>query len=580
MRTLRLALAQINHVVGDLEGNYKKVVYYIEEAKKLGADLIAFPEMVITGYPPEDLLLKPEFIEDNLYYLHKLLGHTEGITAIVGFVDRENDIYNAAAVLTNQKIAGIYHKTFLPNYGVFDEDRYFQAGQEVQVFTLNDVCIGVNICEDIWYPGGPTRDQALYGGAEVIINISSSPYHYGKAIFRYQMLSTRAEDNDVIVAYVNTVGGQDELVFDGNSMVFSEEGDLLSKAPSFEEFLLTVTLHPDNVFSKRIHDPRRRKEKLTVPPEKMISKVNLDSLPKRKEIQFKESGITEFLEMDEEVYKALQTGLRDYVRKNRFEKVVIGISGGIDSALVLAIAVDALGKDNVIGVSMPSQYTGKDSKSDARKLAKNFGITFFEVPIGNLYNVIMDELKPVFENRPADTTEENIQARIRGNLLMSISNKFGCLVLATGNKSEISVGYCTLYGDMAGGFSVIKDVPKTMVYELARYRNRISGSDVIPENILEKAPSAELKPDQKDTDSLPPYDKLDPILRAYVEQDLSLDEIISMGFDENTVARVIHLVDGNEYKRRQAAPGIKITHRAFGKDRRFPITNHFNRNQK
>ena len=580
MRTLRLALAQINHVVGDLEGNYQKIVRYIGEAREFGADLIAFPELVITGYPPEDLLMKPEFIQDNLSYLHKLLDHTKDITVIVGFVDRLDDIYNAAAILHRQKIAGIYHKNFLPNYGVFDEDRYFQSGQEVQVFNLNDVRIGVNICEDIWYPGGPTRDQALYGAAEVIVNISSSPYHYGKAISRYRMLSTRAEDNTAIVAYVNTVGGQDELVFDGNSMVLSEDGVLLSKAPSFDEAMLTINLRPDNVFSKRIHDPRRRKEKLFIPPEKKVIRVDLEPTSRPPKTDFKDSGITEFLEMDAEVYKALETGLRDYVQKNRFEKVVIGISGGIDSALVVAIAVDALGKENVIGVSMPSEYTTPESQSDAQKVAENFGITFYEIPIGNMFRDFRKELKPVFKNIKEDTTEENIQARIRGSLLMSISNKFNCLVLATGNKSEISVGYCTLYGDMVGGFSVIKDVPKTMVYRLARYRNKMAGNNIIPEAILSKAPSAELKADQKDTDSLPPYEVLDPILKAYVEEDFSLEEIVSMGFDHETVAKVIRMVDGNEYKRRQAAPGIKITHRAFGKDRRFPITNHFNTNHK
>ena len=414
----------------------------------------------------------------------------------------------------------------------------------------------------------------------MIVNISSSPYHYGKAISRYRMLSTRAEDNTAIVAYVNTVGGQDELVFDGNSMVLSEDGVLLSKAPSFDEAMLTINLHPDNVFSKRIHDPRRRKEKLFIPPGKKVIRVDLEPTSRPPKTEFKDSGITEFLEMDAEVYKALETGLRDYVQKNRFEKVVIGISGGIDSALVVAIAVDALGKENVIGVSMPSEYTTPESQSDAQKVAENFGITFYEIPIGNMFRDFRKELKPVFKNIKEDTTEENIQARIRGSLLMSISNKFNCLVLATGNKSEISVGYCTLYGDMVGGFSVIKDVPKTMVYRLARYRNKMAGNNIIPEAILSKAPSAELKADQKDTDSLPPYEVLDPILKAYVEEDFSLEEIVSMGFDHETVAKVIRMVDGNEYKRRQAAPGIKITHRAFGKDRRFPITNHFNTNHK
>jgi NAD+ synthase (glutamine-hydrolysing) len=577
MRTLRLALAQINHIVGGLEGNSKKVIDYINKAKKSNAEIIAFPEMALTGYPPEDLLLKPEFIDDNLNYLNNLLKHVNDIIVIVGFVDRGDDIYNAAAVLQNQKIVGVYHKKFLPNYGVFDEDRYFQAGKEVQIFNFNDVKFGVNICEDIWYPGGPTRDQTLYGGAELIINISSSPYHFGKARSRFQMLSTRAEDNDTIVAYVNTVGGQDELVFDGNSMVFSEDGKLLCKAPSFEECLLMITLHPDKVFSKRLHDPRRRKERYIIPPDKVINIINLESSVRVKGSKFMESGVTNFLDMEEEVYTALIIGLKDYVRKNHFEKVVIGISGGIDSALVVAIAVDALGKDNVIGVSMPSKYTSMESKKDAKKLAKNFGIKLFEISIDNLFESFLKNLKPVFKNQSLGITEENIQARIRGSILMSLSNKFGWLVVATGNKSEISVGYCTLYGYMVGGFSVIKDVPKTMVYDLVKYRNKVAKSDIIPESIIKKAPSAELSPNQKDTDSLPPYDVLDPILRAYVENDFSPDEIVSMGYDSETVNKVMKLVDDNEYKRRQAAPGIKITHRAFGKDRRFPITNNFNK---
>lgn len=575
MRTLRLALAQINHIVGDFDGNYKKILLHLEHAIDMGTDLIAFPELCLTGYPPEDLLLKPEFIEDNIKYLHKVVKSVDNITAIVGFVDKDDDIYNAAAVIHNKKIAGIYRKIFLPNYGVFDENRYFQSGQEIQVYTVNDVKVGVNICEDIWNPGGPTRDQALFGGAEVVVNISSSPYHFGKAHSRYRMLSTRAEDNIVIIAYVNSVGGQDELIFDGNSMIISEEGELLSKAPSFEEFLLTVTLYPENVFNKRIHDPRRRKEKIFSIPENKVCRIDLEKDKLKKSGSFTESGVTEFLERIPEAYKALQTGLRDYVKKNHFEKVIIGISGGIDSALVVAVAVDALGKENVIGVSMPSQYTSETSRNDAKNLAQNFNISFYEISIQSLFEKYLDQLKPVFENLPADITEENIQARIRGNILMSLSNKFGWLVLATGNKSEISVGYCTLYGDMVGGFSVIKDVYKTMVYDLARYRNNLSGSDIIPESIINKAPSAELKPEQKDSDKLPSYDILDPILRAYVEQDKSPEEIASLGYDRDTINSVIQMVDGNEYKRRQAAPGIKITHRAFGKDRRFPITNHY-----
>jgi NAD+ synthase (glutamine-hydrolysing) len=575
MRTLNLALAQMNHVVGDFEGNFRKIVKQIDRASKARADVIAFPEMCLPGYPPEDLLLKPEFIQENLSYLKKILPHTEDIMAIIGFVDRKDDIHNAAAVLYGGEILGIYHKIFLPNYGVFDENRYFQAGQKIQVFMLNDVRVGINICEDIWYPGGPTREQALFGGAEVIINISSSPYHYGKAQSRLRMLSTRAEDNVVIVAYVNTVGGQDELVFDGNSMIISEDGDLLGKSPSFEEDLLLLTLHPENVFNKRIHDPRRRKDKLFTDVKWHLDVISSKKNEKKRTKKVHTAQISEFLEINAEVYKALETGLRDYVQKNHFKKVLIGISGGIDSALVASIAVDALGAKNVIGVSMYSQYTTEGSKTDARNLAKNMDFELLEIPINQLYQDFISEMKPVFKNRSADITEENIQARIRGNILMALSNKFGWLVLATGNKSEISVGYCTLYGDMVGGFSVIKDVYKTMVYQLAEYRNQKAGSEIIPKRIITKAPSAELKPDQKDTDSLPPYDILDPILKAYVEDDLSPNEIKELGFEPKIVEKVIQMVDGNEYKRRQAAPGIKISYRAFGKDRRFPITNLF-----
>ncbi len=575
MKTLNLALAQMNHVVGDFEGNFRKIVKQIDRAKKAGVDVVAFPEMCLPGYPPEDLLLKPEFIQENLAYLKKILPHTEDIMAIIGFVDRGDDIYNAAAVLYGGEVLGTYHKIFLPNYGVFDENRYFQAGKKVQVFILNDIRIGVNICEDIWYPGGPTREQALYGGAEVIVNISSSPYHYGKAQERLGMLSTRAKDNGVIIAYVNTVGGQDELVFDGNSMIISEDGILLGKSPSFEEDLLLHTLYPENVFKKRIHDPRRRKEKLATGVKWKLDVISSKKSRKKANKKVHTSRISNFPEINAEVYKALETGLRDYVKKNRFKKVLVGISGGVDSALVATIAVDALGAENVIGVAMHSQYTSDASTADARKLAKNMDFELLEIPIDNLYQDFLSQMKPVFKNRPTDITEENIQARIRGIILMALSNKFSWLVLATGNKSEISVGYCTLYGDMVGGFSVIKDVYKTMVYQLAEFRNQEAGSDIIPRRIISKAPSAELKPDQKDTDSLPPYHILDPILMAYVEDDLSLNEIKELGYESKMVEKVIQMVDRNEYKRRQAAPGIKITYRAFGKDRRFPITNRF-----
>ncbi len=576
MREIRLALAQINSTVGDIEGNFRKMVDYINRAINKGAEIIAFPELSLTGYPPEDLLLKPGFIEDNLTYLKKLVPYSKNITIIAGFVDKQDDIFNAAAVLNNQEIAGVYHKHFLPNYGVFDEDRYFQNGHETPVYILNEINIGINICEDIWYPYGAPRDQALYGNAEILINLSASPFSIDKTKQRVQMLKQRALDNTVIVAYVSMVGGQDELIFDGNSLIVSEDGALIVNAPSFQEDLLFADLHPDNVFTRRLHDPRKRKEKLFVPKEKTVPQLQLSTTPTmKKKPPLVEQSILEFREETEEIYEALKLGLKDYVRKNRFEKVVLGLSGGIDSALVGAIASDALGNKNVMGIIMPSEFTSEQSLKDAQQLARNLNITIHEIWIDKILEVYLQELNPFFKKAPKDTTEENLQARIRGNLLMAFSNKFGWLVLSTGNKSEVSVGYCTLYGDMVGGFSVIKDVPKQMVYELCDYRNSIAGREIIPKSILTKAPSAELKPDQKDSDSLPPYEVLDPILKAYVEEDRSYEEIVSQGFNSVDVRKTIQLVDGNEYKRRQGAPGIKITHRAFGKDRRFPITNRY-----
>lgn len=575
MRSLRLALAQINSTVGDLEGNFIKIKEYTERALERDADIIAFPELALTGYPAEDLLLRPEFIEDNLAYLNKLIPFSKHIILMVGFVDRQDDIFNSAAILSNQSLAGVYHKQFLPNYSVFDENRYFQEGRELPVFNFEDIHIGVNICEDIWYPGGPTRDQALYGNAEIIINLSASPYSRGKGKDRNEMLAVRARDNEVILAYINLVGGQDELIFDGQSVVLSEEGKLIAKAPAFEEALIMADLHPDNVFSKRLHDPRRRKEKLFIPLDKQMKQITLEGISKKKKKKIEAPLIAPDPKLDEEVYGALTLGVRDYVKKNGFNKVALGLSGGIDSSLVCVIAVDALGKENVTGLSMPSEFTSRQSREDAQKIAENLDIGFREVIITKLFNAYLEELNPLFQNKPADITEENIQARIRGNILMAYSNKFGALILTTGNKSEFSTGYCTLYGDMVGGFAVIKDVPKMLVYELCRYRNRLAGRELIPETILTKAPSAELREDQKDTDSLPPYEILDPIIKAYVEEDLAFEEIVSQGFDPQVVMKVIRLINNNEYKRRQGAPGIKITQRAFGKDRRFPITNRY-----
>jgi len=570
MRSIRIALAQINVTVGDIEGNKNKILHYIEEARKLGAELVAFPEMAVTGYPPEDLLLKPDFIEANLRALEDIIPATRGITAVVGFVHRDEDIYNAAAVIHDGKLAAVYRKMYLPNYGVFDEDRYFQAGQEYIVFELDGTGVGVNICEDIWHPGGPAEVQALAGGAEVIVNISASPYHARKVEFRERMLATRAADSVSIVAFCNLVGGQDELVFDGGSVIFDPRGELIARGRQFEEDLVVADLDVEGVFRRRLHDPRRRKEKLLSKWE--VEVIKLAPVGPKEKPPISEHKVPR-LEPLAEIYKALVTGTRDYVHKNGFRKVVIGLSGGIDSSLTATIAVDALGAENVTGVYMPSRYSSEESRIDAEELARNLGIAFHIIPIDETFQAYLDMLSEVFKGLPHDVTEENIQARIRGNILMALSNKFGWLVLTTGNKSEIGVGYCTLYGDTAGGFAVIKDIPKTLVYKLARYRNSIS--PVIPERVFTKPPSAELRPNQKDTDSLPPYEILDPILHAYVEEDRSIEEIVAMGFDRELVKRVVMMVDRNEYKRRQSPPGVKITPRAFGKDRRLPITNRY-----
>lgn len=575
MRALRVGLAQINTTVGDLEGNVRKILAYITKARQLGVDILAFPELTITGYPPEDLLLKPSFIDANLKALEHIARGTKGLTAIVGFVERDHDIYNAAAVICDGKICGAYRKVYLPNYGVFDEHRYFQAGSETPVFVCGDFAIGVNICEDIWYPNGPTKPQAILGDAQLIFNISASPYHAGKGQEREKMLATRAYDNVCMIAFCNLVGGQDELVFDGQSAVFDERGELVARGRPFEEDLIVADLALEKIFNRRLHDPRRRKEKLELKfvPKLMLSKL----IHTQKKLALRARKIRELSSL-EEIYSALVLGTRDYVRKNGFKKVLVGLSGGIDSSLVACIAVDALAKENVMGVFMPSRFSAQESRIDAEKLARNLGIKLLQIDIDSTYGCFLETLKPVFAAGPQPqkpgVAEENLQARIRGNILMALSNKFNYLVLTTGNKSELSLGYTTLYGDMAGGFAVLKDVPKTLVYELARFRNSLK--DVIPQRIFERPPTAELRPDQRDEDDLPaPYAMLDPILQAYVEEDRSLKEIVSMGFDEKTVRRVIALVDKNEYKRRQAPVGIKITPRAFGKDRRLPITNKF-----
>jgi len=575
MRTLRIGLCQINTTVGDIEGNTRKILDCIARGKKMEVDLLVFPEMAVTGYPPEDLMLMPKFIEANLKAVEEIAHATHSITAIVGFADQHGDTFNAAAILHNGKFIDAYHKTFLPNYGVFDENRYFGPGKENFVFTLKSIPIGPSICEDLWYPGDPIRTQALQGGAELIINISSSPYHSGKTALRERMISTRASDNVAVVAYCNLVGGQDELVFDGASLIVDQKGDLIARGRQFEEDFVVADLDMDAVFRMRLHDPRIRRER-EVHEEKRLRRIDLPDLPRtvKKDIPIPETNLDP-LDPLSEIYAALVLGTHDYSQKNGFRTVLIGLSGGIDSALTAAIAVDALGKEGVVGVSMPSQYSSGGSMEDAQLLAENLGIRFLTIPIAEILQAYLTILSPSFEGRRPDVTEENIQARIRGNILMSLSNKFGWLVLTTGNKSEMSVGYCTLYGDMAGGFAVLKDVPKTLVYELTRCKNEREGKAFIPENIIMKPPSAELRPNQKDEDSLPPYSMLDPILQAYVEEDMGLEEIAKMGFEESVIREVIQMVDRNEYKRRQSPPGVKITHRALGKDRRLPVTNKY-----
>ncbi len=571
MKRFRIGLAQVNPTVGDLEGNVRLILDWMERARILGCDVVAFPELALTGYPPEDLLFKPAFIEANLRALEEVAKGSRGLTAVVGFVDKRDDIFNAAAVLHDGRRAGVYHKQYLPNYGVFDENRYFQAGTDAPVFALGETLIAANICEDIWYPTGPTTAQAL-AGAELVITINGSPYHAGKGHFREKMLATRAADDLVCLAFVNMIGGQDELVFDGQSLVFNEKGECIARGKTFEEDLVVADLDLDAVFRARLHDSRRRKEKLRAP--ERVPRIELHPLAATPKPPLPTREV-ERLEPVEEIYRALVVGSRDYVRKNGFRRVVVGLSGGIDSSLVAAIACEALGAENVAGVTMPSPFSSTGTRGDAKRLARNLGIEFLTLPITPVFKAFKRVLARPFKGLKEDVTEENIQARIRGTLLMALSNKFGWLVLTTGNKSEIGVGYCTLYGDMAGGFAVIKDVPKTMVYKLARHVNERAGRAAIPESVFERPPSAELRPDQTDQDTLPPYPVLDAILEAYVEGDKSLKEIAALGFDTATVRKVVGMVDKNEYKRRQGPIGIKITPRAFGRDWRLPIVNRF-----
>ncbi len=575
MYRLRIGMAQINTTVGDFAGNTQKILEAIAEARSLGIDLITFPELAICGYPPEDLLLKPQFIEENLRSLDKLVDNSSGLTVVVGFVDAKEDIYNAAAVIHDSKLIDIYHKIYLPNYGVFDENRYFQSGKACPIYIINGIGVGVNICEDIWYEAGPATAQA-YAGAEVIVNISASPYHCGRSDFRERMLGTRAADNVAIFTYNNLVGGQDELVFDGNSMVVDEKGRLIAKGKQFEEDLIVTDLDVEAVFRTRLHDLRWRKTPPLLEEQGWhTTRVVVSEVPSAAPKPPIPQRQLQIRHLPGEVYDALVLGTHDYITKNGFDQIVLGLSGGIDSSLVAAIAVDALGASNVVGVAMPSRYSSPASLSDAELLSRNLGIKLLTIPIEKVFQAYLETLSEPFARTEPDATEENIQARIRGNALMALSNKFGWLVLTTGNKSEMATGNTTLYGDMAGGFAVIKDVSKTMVYELAGYRNSLAGSELIPSTVIDKSPSAELRPDQQDIDTLPAYDLLDPVLTAYVEEDKSVEQIVAMGFDNKLVERTAKLVDGSEYKRRQAPPGIKITPRAFGRDRRLPLTNRF-----
>jgi NAD+ synthase (glutamine-hydrolysing) len=575
MRAFRVALAQINTTIGDLDANADKIRSWTEQAREAGADVVAFPELAVTGYPPEDLVLRRSFVEDNIAVLHQVIvPATKGMAVVVGFIDLDEDVYNAAAVICDGSLAGVYHKQLLPNYGVFDEMRYFQQGDRSPVFVIAGVECGVTVCEDIWYPDGPVRDQAV-AGAEVIININGSPYHRGKGGERERMIAQRAKDNSVVVCYVNMVGGQDELVFDGQSIICDERGAVVSRGPQFREHLLVYDVDLDSVAQSRLHDPRQRSERLKARDDGAQARIVVSRHPFHDDAPQIAPTLIDPLNDVAEVWDALVLATRDYVRKTGFEHVGIALSGGIDSSLVAAIAVEALGPDHVSGVSMPSRFSSEGSKSDARDLAQNLGMRFKTIPIEGAFAASLEMLAGAFTDTQFGVAEENLQARIRGNVMMSLSNKFGWLVLTTGNKSELATGYCTLYGDMAGGYAVIKDIPKTLVYELSEHRNQTAGRDIIPRSVIEKAPSAELRPDQLDSDSLPPYAVLDPILEAYVEEDRTLDEIIAMGFDEGVVRRVAALVDRNEYKRRQAPVGVKITQRAFGRDRRLPIANRY-----
>jgi NAD+ synthase (glutamine-hydrolysing) len=569
---VRLALAQINTVVGDLDGNRALILQRLEEAKASGADLVLFPELAVTGYPPEDLLLRPGFVRAAESSVEAIAREARGTTVLVGGPHFDRDLYNACYVLSGGEVRAVYRKRFLPNYGVFDEDRYFAPGRDLVLLEHGTTLVGLTVCEDMWQPGPPATDLAL-AGAELLINISASPFYVGRDREREEMFVTRARDNSSFVAFCNSVGGQDELIFDGHSVVIDDEGTILARAPGFEEALLVVDVQPQEVIGRRLRDVRRRalaREREQIPPVEVIHVGTRGPSSNGKKVA---GTVAPFVDELEQMRLALELGLRDYVDKNGFREVVVGVSGGIDSAVTAALAAEALGPERVHCVSMPSRYSSESTRADARLLAESLGCSFREIPIGENVDAFHTALADAFEGREPDLTEENIQARIRGVLLMALSNKFGWMLVATGNKSELSVGYATLYGDMAGGFALLKDVYKTDVFRLARYLNERAGEELIPQSIIDRAPSAELRHNQLDEDSLPPYPKLDEVLEEYVEHDRTLEELSDDGFDKDIVERAVSLIDRAEYKRRQAPPGVKLRPKAFGRDRRTPITN-------
>ncbi|BBE31878.1 putative glutamine-dependent NAD(+) synthetase [Tepiditoga spiralis] len=567
---VRIAISQINQIVGNYEENYKKIITSIEEAHNNKSDIIIFPELTLNGYPPEDLILKTQYLKKSKLYINKIIEYSKNKNILIAFgaVDWDVETYNSAFIVYNGQLISKYKKMFLPNYSVFDEKRYFIAGNTPTMIEFNDIKIGITICEDIWVPNGPALALAQ-NGANIILNLSASPFFKGKQSSKLEMLKTRASELSCWIAYCNLIGGQDEVVFDGGSAILNPYGEIMQQAPLFEETILYYDVDPYETTRANLREGKRKHYNNSVYNNIKIKSINHEVCKKEKLDQKNENLPDIYTQM----YMAIKCGIKDYVKKNGFSKVVLGLSGGMDSAIVASIAVDALGKDNVFGIMMPSQYSSEGSIDDSKALAENLGIKTTIVPIKDIFDSFMEKLNKDFEGTEFNTTEENIQARIRGVINMAFSNKFGYMVLATGNKSESAVGYSTLYGDMAGGFSPIKDLYKTEVYKVAEKYNELHKSEIIPKNIFTKAPSAELRPDQKDQDSLPDYDTLDAILFRYIDREMSFDEIVEDNYDKNLVKFVIRLVDLNEYKRRQAAPGIKLTERSFGKDRRMPITN-------